>query len=305
MNHGRALWSGVLVGLLVTRIALPAQAQDEKGGGPPTRAEFTKLQNDVKEQRDLIIQMLQTEQQRYDMLLRLMAGQNAGAAAAIAGMPSAAPAVEAAPAETSAAPRRARVEVERRNGSIDGKVSFPGGDMDDVYVYVENVKGAPIHNKVIEIRQEGKQFMPRSAVVQAGTTVAFPNNDSIYHNVFSLSGRNSFDLGSYRGGDKARTVTLTSPGVVDIFCNMHQKMSASVLVVPNALYTKVKSDGSFHIDNVPVGSRKVVAWSPRSKPMPQRVEVTGNNSEVSFSLTRQDSAAHSNKLGQAYGSYKD
>ena len=97
----------------------------------------------------------------------------------------------------------------------------------------------------MEIKQEGRQFNPRVAVVQTGTNLMFPNMDAVYHNVFSNSPRNSFDLGTYQAGDKARSVTVTGPGVVDIFCNIHQKMSAKVLVVPSVLYAKVHPDGTF------------------------------------------------------------
>jgi plastocyanin len=210
-----------------------------------------------------------------------------------------------APPSAEIATKRVRAEVERKSGAIEGKVSLPGGDLEDVYVYVDNAKGPPVRNKNIEIRQEGKQFSPRVAVVQAGTSVAFPNLDTIYHNVFSTSPRNSFDLGSYRSGDKVRTVIFTSPGVVEVFCNMHQKMSADVLVVPNAFYTKVHADGTFRLDNVPAGPRKVVAWSPRAKPAQQKVDVTNAVNQVSFVLTPRPPAAHANKLGQAYGSYRE
>ena len=160
-------------------------------------------------------------------------------------------------------------------------------------------------HKPIEIKQEGRQFNPRVAVVQSGTNVTFPNMDSVYHNVFSNSPRNAFDLGTYQAGDKARSVTVTGPGVVEVFCNLHQKMSAKILVVPNALYTKVRPDGTFRLESVPAGARRLVAWSPETKPAAQRVEVTGATTEVSFSLEHQDPAAHANKFGQAYGSYKD
>jgi plastocyanin len=301
MNHGRALLSGVLVGLVITRVAVPARGQDDNpaAGGPPTRVEFKKLQSDVREQRELIISMLQTEQQRYDMLLRLLGGQGGGAT--MVPLPASPEAAVSVPAENS--PRRPRAEVERRIAAIEGKVS--GGEPGEVYVYIENAKGPPVRNKTIEIRQEGKQFSPRVAVVQTGTNIVFPNYDSIYHNVFSASARNSFDLGSFRAGDKPRAVTMTAPGVVQIFCNMHQKMSADVLVVPNALYTKVRPDGSYRIENVPVGQRKVVAWSPHTKPVQQGVDVTATGAQVSFALTRQEVAVHTNKMGQAYGSYRE
>jgi plastocyanin len=160
------------------------------------------------------------------------------------------------------------------------------------------------HHKVVEIKQEGRQFNPRVAVVQTGTSLMFPNVDSVYHNVFSNSPRNSFDLGTYQAGEKARSVTVTGPGVVEIYCNIHQKMSAKVLVVPSVLYTKVRADGTFRIENVPPGVRRVVAWSPEAKPETQKVAVNGPT-EVSFTLAHEDSAAHTNKFGQAYGSYRD
>jgi plastocyanin len=309
MNHGRTLWRGILTGLAVASlglgIAMPVHAQEQAA---PTRAEFLKLQAEVRDQRLLIIQMMQTDQQRYDMLLRLLQGQASGALP-----PVAAPAPgdsASAPADVSAAAapasRRPRVpETERRNGSIEGKVSIPGGAPESVYVYVDGLRGPPARGKSIEIRQEGRQFSPRLAVVQAGTTAVFPNFDSVFHNVFSTSPRNTFDLGAYRAGDKPRSVTLTSPGVVDVFCNMHQKMSASILVLPNAMYTKVRPDGTFRLENVPVGTRKLVAWSPETKASQQRVEVTVGGTQASFVLEHAEARAHVNKMGQAYGSYRD
>jgi plastocyanin len=301
---------GIVSALLIGELALPAAAQDgaKPPEGPPTRAEFTKLQSDVREQRQLIIQMMQTEQQRYDMLLRLLQGQGGGTP--VPGLSAAPPPPapsEAAPEASAAKPAKktaAAAPVEHRPSSIEGTVTMSGGAVDDVYVYVENVRTPVTHHKVFEIKQEGRQFSPRVAVVQTGTNLVFPNFDSVYHNVFSNSPRNSFDLGTYQAGEKARSVTVTGPGVVEIYCNIHQKMSAKVLVVPSVLFTKVRSDGTYRIDNVPPGQRRVVAWSPDAKAESQKVAVNGPT-EVSFALAREDEGAHSNKFGQAYGSYKD
>jgi plastocyanin len=303
MNHGSSFRRCLLIGLVLTPLGGSALAQE---AGPPTRAEFAKLQNEVREQRSLIIQLMQSDQQRYDMLLRLLqGGQGLSAAPSSSVAPTAAePAGGAGEGAATPTARRARAEPERR-AAIDGKVTGAGGDFDDVYVYVDGLRGPPARGKSIEIKQEGRQFSPRLAVVQAGTTAVFPNFDSVFHNVFSTSPHNSFDLGTYRAGDKPRSVTLTSPGVVDVFCNMHQKMSASILVLPNALYTKVRADGTFHIDNVPVGARKVVAWSPRVRAAQQRVEVSPQGAQTSFALEPAENKAHTNKLGQAYGSYRD
>ncbi len=309
MINRRPIVTGVLVGLALARLALPVSAQESKpdkaepaSSGPPTRAEFAKLQSDVREQRQLIIEMLQTEQQRYDMVLRLLRGQG-GAPPSADAAPALAPA-DAAAADAHKLLKKPAAAPEHHVGAVEGRVAVTGGGAEDVYVYVDG-HGPTTSHRGIEIKQEGRQFNPRVAVVQTGTNVVFPNMDSVYHNVFSNSPRNAFDLGTYQAGDKARSVTVTGPGVVEVFCNLHQKMSAKILVVPNALYTKVRADGTFRLENVPSGSRRLVAWSPETKPVAQRVEVTGATTQVSFSLEHQDAAAHTNKFGQAYGSYKD
>jgi plastocyanin len=321
LRQRKNLLPGLMAGLLITQLAIVARAQDpaakDTGTGNaagPTMADFLKLQKDVREQRQLIVEMLQSEQQRYDMLLRLLRVQGvAGAVPAEAiRLPAIAPAETGADTPPSAAAGRLDVAPGPAGhgrgpgrGSVSGKVGMTGGDIADAYVFIENVKSPPVRGKRLEIRQENKQFSPRLAVVQAGTSVVFPNFDTVYHNVFSNSPRNSFDLGSSRAGDTPHPVTLTKPGVVEVFCNMHQKMSASVLVVPSPLYAKVRADGTFRIDNVPLGDRKVVAWSPRAKSSEKRVDVTPSGAEVTFALESDDRKAHLNKLGQAYGSYRE
>ena len=81
-------------------------------------------------------------------------------------------------------------------------------------------------------------------------------------------------------------------------------MAASVLVVPNDLYAKVRSDGTFDIEHVPSGQRKIVAWSPGSTPATQWVELAANGTaDVELTLVPK-SRVHKNKAGQAYGSYE-
>jgi hypothetical protein len=133
----------------------------------------------------------------------------------------------------------------------------------------------------------------------------FPNLDAVFHNVFSPSGKNTFDLGSYRAGDQPRSVVLTTPGVVEVFCNIHSRMNATILVVPGPLYAKVGADGAFKLDNVPVGSRHLVAWSPNAKPATQKVDVSSSGGQANFTLDYEGPASHTNKLGQPYGSYKE
>ena len=188
-------------------------------------------------------------------------------------------------------------------GAIRGRINVPGGEA-VAYVYVENVLAPPVRGQHATIEQSGKRFMPGWAVVQRGTTVAFPNKDNIYHNVFSMSPGNAFDLGLYNSSSEGKTHTFSEPGPVDVYCNIHPQMAASVLVVPNRYYAKVKADGSYELAGVPSGRRKIVAWSPGTKPTSDWVEVApGAAVDLNLNLDLK-SGSHKNKAGQAYGSYE-
>jgi plastocyanin len=282
-----------------------------RGKASDTAAEVARLQAEVREQKQLIMQLVRVEQEHYDLLLRLIQGRASAAdvpppaAPAAPYAPSAAPPAPPAPEAPGAAVAPADAKRAVRTGAVRGKVSFPGGTFKDVYVYVENVKSAPAHGHNFEIGQRDKQFVPQVAVVQRGTRVTFPNYDSVFHNVFSPTASHPFDLGSYRAGDAPKSVEMTTPGVVDVFCNVHSRMHASVLVVPSPLFGRVAPDGSFELAGVPLGARKIVVWGPHSKPAAETVEVGAGGADVSFTLEVQPEAPHNNKLGQPYGSYKD
>jgi plastocyanin len=300
--------------MTVALASLSAAAADKPAEAPPpTAAEFAKLQREVAEQRQLIIQMMQVEQQRYDMLLRLLqtgGGQLPPAAALPSpltppgGTPGSATPPPSGAATASSSSSSGKSSGGERVGVVSGRVEGRSGALKEAYVYVDMVKGSA-RGHTLEIKQKDKQFWPQTAVVQRGTTVSFPNLDAVFHSVFSTSGRNSFDLGSYRSGDPARSATLTTPGVVEVFCNIHAKMNANILVVPGPLYTKVGADGSYRIENVPVGSRKIVAWSPNAKPAQQKIDVASSGGQANFTLDVEGAKPHTNKLGQPYGSYKE
>ncbi|HVZ74773.1 MAG TPA: hypothetical protein VHJ20_20460 [Polyangia bacterium] len=286
---------------LATLFATTASAQSSAAPTPAElAAEVARLSAQVKEQRALIMQLVRIEQEHYDLLLHLYQNR--------AGEPAAAtpPALDfgAAPEATEEADAKAP-RAPLRTATLRGKINVAGGTPTNAYVYVENVKAAPVRGKTAEIAQRDKQFVPEVLVVQRGTRVSFPNYDSVFHNVFSPTAPHPFDLGSYRAGEPAKSVDMTSPGVVEIFCNVHARMHSNVLVVPNALYARVAADGSFELPAVPVGARKVVVWSPLTKPATQMVDVGAQGAEVSLTLQPQPAAAHNNKLGQPYGSYKD
>ena len=297
------------MGLAVLLAGSTAQAQSAgtvKDGKvtKSARDEIARLEKELAEQRALLIRILQLQVEHGQQMLRLAQGQ--------AMAPVAAPEPAPAPVAVVTPPRPAPVEREpaptprgskQAVAAVTGKVKVTGAN-GPAWVFVEDVKAAPASGSM-EIRQEGKQFAPRTAVVPRGTKVNFPNLDSIFHNVFSVSEGNTFDLGTARAGDPVKSYVMMNPGVVEIFCNMHSRMSASVLVAPSGLFAKVESDGSFRIEGVPVGSHKVSAWAGGESIASRSVDVTASGGEVELTLNAAAPGAHKNKLGQPYGSYGD
>jgi plastocyanin len=290
--------------LLLGLVLLPTLAQAQTAA--PSAADLARLQADVarlerelREQKQLFMQLMQADQQRYDMLLQLIrAMPGAQAGAALPPMPAA----PSLPTPTPAAPgggTPAAAPAPAPVATLSGQVSLPGG-VEDAYVYVEG--RMPTRPRAIEIKQQDKQFAPQVSVVPVGSKVSFPNTDAVFHNVFSRSPALTFDLGTVKAGEKPKPVTLPNPGEIEIFCNIHSKMRASILVVPNSHYTKVKPDGSFSLAGVPVGSRKLVVWGPALKPSSQVVEVRPGAS-VNLSAEAAPREAHKNKYNEPYKSY--
>ncbi len=280
------------------------------------RRQVRQLEAQVQALRAALNDSIDANRQQIASLNRALKGQGGAANEA----PAAAPRAEATdnvrpppslpklpPAKGSAAASRAgarrRGGEEAPAGAIRGRVEVPSGEP-VAYVYVENVFEPAVHGRKEVIQQKEKRFIPRWAVVQRGTVIEFPNNDNIYHNVFSLSSGNSFDLGLYNSSSEAKSQTFNEAGAVDIYCNIHPQMAASALVVPNRYFAKVKSDGTYEIPGVPSGKRKVVAWAPGSHLTAQWVEVdAGSSAELNLKLESK-AAGHKNKNGRAYGSYE-
>jgi hypothetical protein len=116
---------------------------------------------------------------------------------------------------------------------------------------------------MVEMATDGRQFRPRVLIVPAGTTVQFRNLDPFNHNVFSLSDPNAFDLGLYGRGE-TRTHRFTRPGLVRLYCNIHPRMSAFVVVRDNPWYTQPGADGTWAIPAVPPGRYVLHLWHERA-----------------------------------------
>ncbi len=194
-------------------------------------------------------------------------------------------------------------------GSVQGTVRVtkdgkPKANHSNVVVFLE---GAPPSDAARKhaIRQKNLQFEPRVSVVVKGTTVDFPNEDKVYHNVFSTSREARFDLGLYRSG-ASKAVQFKRPGVIDVFCNIHPDMWSRVLVVPNTLFAATDAKGNFRIDGVPAGTYPVAVWHPNSA-VEKRGKVTiepGKAATLKLDVIEGERPkTHLNKDNQPYGRY--
>lgn len=124
--------------------------------------------------------------------------------------------------------------------------------------------------EVVVMTTQRREFVPRVLTVVTGTEVRFPNEDPILHNVFSTSAGNRFDLGVY-GESPGKSHRFDTPGLVRIFCNVHSRMSAHIVVVNSPYFITPDSDGSFTLDDVPPGAGRLTFWHERAEP--QRVHI--------------------------------
>lgn len=111
----------------------------------------------------------------------------------------------------------------------------------------------------VQVMQRDTAFHPSIVVVQRGATVAFPNHDPFFHSVFSYSRPKRFDLGRYPRGE-SKSVRFDSPGIVKLFCEVHNWMRGAVVVTENPYHTIVRADGIFRIENVPAGPHRLRVW---------------------------------------------
>ncbi|MGH7502728.1 MAG: hypothetical protein ACREL7_13355 [Longimicrobiales bacterium] len=113
----------------------------------------------------------------------------------------------------------------------------------------------------VRLEQHDTTFAPAVVFVRVGGTVEFPNGDPFFHNVFSYSPAQRFDLGRYPQGE-SKSVRFDEPGIVRIYCEVHETMRSAVIVVQNPFHAMVDDRGTFVIHDVPAGRWELEAWHP-------------------------------------------
>ena len=190
-------------------------------------------------------------------------------------------------------------------GPVSGVVRTqvrPGAVPATVIVYAEPIGMPPPRlSGRFTLRQKNKTFQPRVLGVPVGSTIEFPNDDRIFHNVFSLSGPQPFDLGLYRSGQSPAR-TFARAGTYRVFCNIHPQMSAVIVVVPTPHVAVADRDGRFVLD-LPAGRYRLTAESERASPA--SIELSADAGAIfAPELTLDESgwvaAQHKNKFGKDY-----
>jgi plastocyanin len=173
--------------------------------------------------------------------------------------------------------------------TVTGRVLAPdGAGIAQAVVFVN----APIAQRAkpgtaAEMNQVGKTFVPHVLPVVAGTSVNFPNSDQIQHHVYSFSRTKTFELPLYRG-EAAPPVLFDKPGVVKLGCNIHDWMSAVILVVPTPWFAVTDEQGRFTLRGLPPGDHALVAWHERSRKKAEEatrsIALSGADAVVDFEL---------------------
>ncbi len=134
--------------------------------------------------------------------------------------------------------------------------------------------------------QRNEEFVPHVLAITVGTIVDFPNNDTKFHNVFSLSSVKTFDLGRYPAG-RSKSVRFDKSGIVPVNCDIHSHMQAFILVFNHPFFALVDDDGRYTLPNVPPGNYTLKVWSEIGKSDPQAVTVVeGGTVEHNFTVER-------------------
>lgn len=187
-----------------------------------------------------------------------------------------------------------------------GKGPARGSDVRQALVWFEPASGAPAQPpKTFVMTTRDKQFVPRTLIVPVGSRVRFPNEDVILHNVFSVSGGNSFDLGLYRRG-AGKEQKFDQPGLVRVFCNVHHSMVAYILVLDTPYVATPDAEGRFALAGLPRGPGRLTVWHEQAEPATMEVQVPrAEPLAPRLEIVRPRIPPHLNKTGKSYSKRDD
>jgi len=156
-----------------------------------------------------------------------------------------------------------------------------GKPLQDAAVYAEPLSPMPLtRTKVAEIEQKSRKFMPVMTIVQTGSEISFPNNDTVRHHVYSFSPTKPFELKLY-SGTPGTPILFDKPGTVVIGCNIHDQMVAYIQVVNTPHFGKSDQAGKVRLADLGPGKYRLKAWhyqlSPAAAPVETDITIAKND----------------------------
>ena len=175
-------------------------------------------------------------------------------------------------------------------GAVTVQVSDAAGQpVADAVVYAEAAAGQilPKSLHAAEIEQKARRFAPLITVVQAGSEISFPNNDTVRHHVYSFSAAKIFELKLY-SGTPGSPIVFDKPGTVIVGCNIHDQMAAYIHVVNTPYFARTDASGKAKIDAVAAGKYTLKYWHYKT-PTPTQIQeqpliVMAADAAVTFKL---------------------
>ena len=179
-------------------------------------------------------------------------------------------------------------------------------DIGNTVVYLTAADGRVLRAPPVKvpIAMNGKEFRPHIRIVTPGSSVEYPNQDPFSHNIFSTAPGAAFDLGTYPNGI-SRTATFKKTGAFPIYCNIHSRMTAYVVVVPTPYFTQAGADGRWTLDRIPAGKYELHVWHERAPEVVSPLDVPAAGvANVMTTLDARGFVAteHKNKFGKEYTS---
>ena len=150
-----------------------------------------------------------------------------------------------------------------QTGALSVVVTSNGRPVADTVVVAVPTDGAPPAGKVRaeQLDQVDKEFVPSVKPIYVGSTVSFPNRDSVRHHVYSFSPAKRFELPLY-AGVPAQPVLFDKPGVVVLGCNIHDWMIGYIYVSESPWFGRTDKDGRLTLADVPARAYHVRVWHP-------------------------------------------
>ena len=143
--------------------------------------------------------------------------------------------------------------------ALAGRALAGGKPVADAVIWLDAPAAPRPRERRFVVHQRNMEFVPRVLAAPVGATVELPNNDRVFHNVFSFTNGKPFDLGLYPTGASKR-ITLDRAAVNRLYCNIHPHMAAYIVAVDTPYYATTDRAGRFTIPEVPAGRYTYRAW---------------------------------------------